>query len=347
MPDGEAMIERDRETKATHPSWYPSWYVQISAGLVILIYLATVLRFARITRLWMDEVLSVWLVRMPGVSQIYQTLLQGVEYSPPGYPVLIHGWTGVAGSSYLAMRLPSIVGILVTALAVFYLLRRYLDDSAAVLGLSLILSGTLYDYALQVRSYALTIACFAMVLVLWDGLHRKPDSRWRVAGIAVLMSVAISMHYYCALYLVSLGIMELLYAAHFRRFRAAVWGSFLVAGVSVVLWLPLAHRIGKFLHGDQGPAYFAAPSLLQFIASILAVLSFAIEPVLAICLGLIVFFLCLLLFEMKKRDTVANCPEDEKRRNRSWPLGGLLISRQDQRERGGALETGQPEPRCI
>jgi len=316
------MSERDRENRETHPYLY----AHISAGLAILIYLATALRFARITRLWMDEVLSVWLVRMPGVAQVWQALLKGVEYSPPGYPVLIHWWTEVAGSSDLAMRLPSIAGILVAALAVFVLLRQYLDDAAAVLGLSLMLSGTLYDYALQVRSYALTVACFAVVLVLWDGLHRKPDSRWRVIAIAAAMSLAISMHYYCALYLASLGVIEGLYAVHYRRFRAAVWSSFVVSGLSVAPWLPLAHRIGKFLHSDQGPRYFAAPTPVHFIASIVEVLSVVrIEPVRAICLELVVFILCLLLLDMKPRDPTESRLEREKMRNRSWPLVAIAI----------------------
>jgi hypothetical protein len=239
-------------------------WANVAAVVMLLAYLWIACRQAMHHPLWMDEVMTLWVIRMPGVAAIYHALTLGGQYEPPGHPVLLYVWAKIAGYSYLAMRLPSIVALLVAALAMFALVRRYLSYGVAVAALILTFCPPLFQYALQARPYALTVACFALALLLWDDLQRSPRSLWRLGGIVLLLSAAIALHFYCTLYLVSFGLIELLYECYARRWRPQVWVALLLAGASVAFWLPLARQISRINHADQGPQYYAAPTLARF-----------------------------------------------------------------------------------
>ena len=214
----------------------------------------------------MDEVLSVWAIRMPKASDISSALAHGSEFATPVYALLIHVLTLIAGSSKLVMRFPSIIGILLAGSAVFILLRRHLGLIPAILGLSLALNGVLISFALQVRPYALTVCCFAIAMLFWDDLSRKPGYLWRLAAICLLLSFGIALHFYSALYLSSFGIAEILFFTATRRFRMGVWVSLLLAMASAALWLSWIHALSHYNSGDvHSPNYYAQPKLITLL----------------------------------------------------------------------------------
>jgi len=125
----------------------------------------------------MDEVLSVWVIRLASPSRIYSALAHGAEFAPPAFHLALHYYSKLAGDSPLALRLPSLAAILVTSACSFAIFRRILGTAPAVFACCLLLK-TLFPFAVQVRPYAFVACCFALALYLWDGFNRSEQS-WR------------------------------------------------------------------------------------------------------------------------------------------------------------------------
>jgi hypothetical protein len=238
----------------------------ISAGVFLACYLAVCIVSAARTPLWMDEVLTVWIVRLPSASRIYNALAMGAQFSPPAYHLALHYLSKLTGAGYLAMRLPSIAAIFVTGVCSFALFRRYLGAPRAIFACCLLLR-TLLPFAVQARPYAIVTCCFAASLLLWDGYNRVAGW-WRCTAIGLLLALAISVHIYSALLIPCIGCMELFRTWRTRQFRLPLWIALGCAAATMLLWLPLIHSLSRYNSGDTGsPAYYAKPVLSRLISA--------------------------------------------------------------------------------
>jgi Dolichyl-phosphate-mannose-protein mannosyltransferase len=229
------------------------------AGLFSFCFFAAFLRLAS-KPLWMDEVLAVWVIRLPSARDVISALYHGAEFSPPTYHLLLHALATVAGSSYRVLRIPSILAILVSGLCIFALLRRHFGLPAAAFGLMFSLLGLLSSFALEIRPYALVVPCFAVSVLLWDRLDGNRGDFWRVCLITLCLAFATSLHFYAVLFVPCIATIEALWSVHHRRLRIPVWLGLLVAGGSSLAWLPLIKALGHYNAGDSGnPNYYARP----------------------------------------------------------------------------------------
>ncbi len=236
-------------------------YLLMLVGLFLFCVLVATLREAVRNPLWMDEVLAVWVARMPSAAAIRSAIAHGSEFSPPTYHLLLHYLARLAGNTYLVYRLPSVLAHLVTGICVFTLLRRYLETASAAFGMAFALLGYLSMYALQARPYALLVACFALATLLWDDLDRNGVKSWRIVVIAFLLAFAASLHFYAALFVVCIASMEGVWSVLNGRIRPAVWIGFFLAGLSSLAWLPLLKTLSRFNAGDTtAPNYYAKPT---------------------------------------------------------------------------------------
>jgi hypothetical protein len=210
----------------------------------------------------MDEVLAVWAARLPTPGAIISALYHGAEFSPPTYHLFLHYLSSVLGSSYLVLRLPSVISALISGLCVFALLRRYLPLAACAFSFPFALIGVLAGFGLEIRPYSLVVACFAVALLFWDDLERSRFPTTGVCAIALLLAAAIALHFYAVLLIPCMALMELAWSALRHRVRISVWLAFLAAGASLAPWLPLMKALGKYNTGDAfGSDYYARPTL--------------------------------------------------------------------------------------
>lgn len=246
------------------------------SAVFVTCYLFSSLHVASTNPLWMDEILTVWAARLPSVSAIYSALLKGSEFSPPGLPVLLHFCGPVLSGSNLAFRIPSILSILLTGILLFVLSRRFLGDAGGILAGCLTLE-VLSPFGLQARPYALVTFLFMAVLVLWDDLSRDNVSHraaaWRIPLIALLLSTAISIHFYAVLFVPCIALLELLRACRTHKLRYSLWAAFLLAGASIFLWHPLMHALHQFSFQDvQTSQQFVARPTFQSLIEMYAYL---------------------------------------------------------------------------
>ena len=157
------------------------------------------LPFATRSPLWADEVDSV-----DAAQRSWHGLatLLGHQDGPLGlYYGVLHVWLSVAGSSELAVRLPSVLGA-VLAVALVADTARLLGGprAAALSGLLLASSPLVATYGLDARPYALELACAAGLLRVLVGGGEYP-SRRRRATYAGLLVVGVGLQLFLLLVL--------------------------------------------------------------------------------------------------------------------------------------------------
>ena len=257
------MRSESAQLKPKHPP-KGSLLLWSSLCLFLICYIGSALRSAARTPAWMDEVLTLWTIRLPSASQIYSALLRGAQYDPPPFHLALHYYAKFVGGSYLALRLPSILAVLLAGLCAFVVFRRHLGNAPAAFGCCLLLE-TLRPYALLIRPYAPAACCFAVALLLWDDLNRRYNW-WRCTLIGLLLAFAVSLHFYSVLFVPCFGLMELTRTVRTRNFRLSLWFALVAAGASIFLYLPSMHALSQYNAGDaSSPAFYAKPTLSKLI----------------------------------------------------------------------------------
>lgn len=190
---------------------------------------------------WGDEA---WTALISGLPTGEIIRVTGQDFHPPAYYLLVHGFIRIFGASEW-IRLISVVGWLLTAIAVFFLVknlvRKRLGGVAAVLvGLSPIL----LTYAFEARAYALLAFLSVMsALMFWK-------RQW--LGYFLVGSVGVYTHYYMWFILASQGLYWLMFDRKQFWKVVGVWGGILLAQLP---WLPtLVSQVGS-VAGD----YWIAP----------------------------------------------------------------------------------------
>jgi hypothetical protein len=208
-----------------------------------------------------DEVFVTWTLRaFPG--RLIEALKSGVDSLPPGYYLLLEGVTRVMGLNAFALRLPSIVAFYVFMLAIFWLVRKHVSLPVAVLAMALpCVTGAAFS-AVLARPYAMVAACFGIAGVLWTRNSAGPPSLGRAMALAIVLAIAISLHFYAVLLVATLGLAELVRSIRDREIQWPNWAALAAAGLSVLLWWPVIGPIYRLTHASiHAPGYYAKPTL--------------------------------------------------------------------------------------
>ena len=244
-----------------------SMVTAVATIVFILLASATYLRSALLVAgrqpFWSDEILAVWVARLPTLHAITQAIWHGAEFSPPTYDVLLHVVFQTFGSSLLTARLPSILAILYAAGVLGWIVQPRLGLLAAALAFGLVLNSALFDYAVQARPYALLTAIEATILLLWSGYRRGP---WRPALIGLLLLACVSLHIYAIVAFAVFALMEGLVSLRSKAVRPAIWLAFAAAALASTVWLPLILHLAAFNSGDvASPDFYGAPTLQHLL----------------------------------------------------------------------------------
>jgi mannosyltransferase len=121
-------------------------------------------------------------------------LLRHVDAVHGLYYLLMHGWV-VLGASPTVLRIPSVISMIVAAVAIVILARRLTGSGWAALftGLIMALTPTISYYAQTARSYALVYACvLAATLALLHALAGEQAGgrprRWLLYGFLITLA---------------------------------------------------------------------------------------------------------------------------------------------------------------
>jgi hypothetical protein len=197
-----------------------------------------------IDSLWYDETVSAYLARQPVPELIAHTAR---DIHPPGYYLLLHFWSTVAGSLEFALAFFSVVcGLLLVALT-YRFARTFINrPTAAWAALLAALSPFHLWYSQEVRMYTLgaLLGLAAAYCALAALKTRHPAWRW-LAGYAALAAAGMYTLYYLAFLLVPLNLLLLtrtLWPKINRPALTALLTANLLALAAYLPWLPIAWR---------------------------------------------------------------------------------------------------------
>lgn len=210
---------------------------------------------------WHDELGTALTTANPGGYPITTRLRGCVDMMPPFYFVITQAVTAPFGVNEISLRLPSLFGVWLACFSFYWLVRRELSALAAVAGVFALLSTGIRFFLWEARSYGLLAGLEGLGVLCWQRCE-EPRRRWWLVGLAVSLTLAISVHYYASLGMVPLGIAELWRNWRHRRIDWPVWLAFSVPVLVLAGHLPLI-RAGLECYGqDPSTAYTPSFSLL-------------------------------------------------------------------------------------
>ncbi|SCG79757.1 Dolichyl-phosphate-mannose-protein mannosyltransferase [Micromonospora rifamycinica] len=137
-------------------------------------------------QLWRDE-LATWSAATRPIGDLLR-LTRTIDAASGPYYLSVHAWTGLAGDSEAALRLPSVLAMAAAAGLTAVLGRRLFGSAAGLLAglLFAVLPGT-SRYAQEARPYALVTLLAVLATVLLVRALDRPG-RWRWAGYAAAVA---------------------------------------------------------------------------------------------------------------------------------------------------------------
>jgi len=279
----------------THP--VPRLEVQPPAVLVprqtqvrylrILLALALVAMFCLwvcplFSSLWLDELVTFWSACKGIVPAIERSHFWPGQNAP--YAVLIAAMIRIAGTSEVAVRLPSLAAAVLTAWQMFRLGERFMDREAGILVLTVFASlhEVAKNAAANARPYAIALL---LVVTAMSQLVKWLDTK-RLRNMVGFILAAAAIPYFHLLFTTTY-LVFLAYGAYmWRTGKTRITSLCLSAAVVAALVAPL---MWVNLHGRHG----LAQSSFTGSPDVKDLLSASVPPILAatIFLGLIVSFI--------------------------------------------------------
>ncbi|MDP9795525.1 mannosyltransferase [Catenuloplanes nepalensis] len=178
-----------------------------------------------------DEVATADIARRTP-SEIW-ALMRHVDGVLGPYYLLMHAWTGLAGMSEAALRLPQVIAMALAAGLTGELGRRLFTPlTGLTAGLLLALMPNSFRYAAEARPYAFSVLFSALSLLLLHVALRRPVWwRWAVYGVSVLL-LGLS-------HIVGASVLAAHAVIVFRRGRGLITAWALTASVTSLLLAPL------------------------------------------------------------------------------------------------------------
>lgn len=228
--------------------------------LAAILLLAFGLRLYRLgaASLWYDETVSVHLAAKSLPALVAHT---AGDIHPPGYYLLLHAWTRLAGRGDFAVAFPSLFfGVLLVAWACRLAARLFGPQAGLLAAFLVAISPYNLWYSQEVRMYTLAAALgmglLEAILPLLAARAGALPSWPRLAAYAICAALGLWVLYYFAFLLVAINLIVLVWWLVRARASAAglrpgcpAWrwlGRWLLAQVAVLLlyapWLPIAWR---------------------------------------------------------------------------------------------------------
>ena len=215
-------------------------------AIFALIYVALAAYWSLRRELWYDELFVAWIAEQPSFAAVWTALAAGADNHPPLYYLLAH----VTSGSDAGLRAPSIIAMLGALLCVFFSARRLSGAAAGWLSVGLLLSSEAALWAVQARSYSLTVLFAAASLLAWQ--------MRRHSIVAASLALGMWSGWYCVL--LPLPLM----AGQWLRDRrdARAWASLLLPWLAVLPLLPLATAATDFKAG-----FWATPKITKLMTA--------------------------------------------------------------------------------
>jgi hypothetical protein len=226
----------------------------------ILLYAALVSYYKAVTRFfWFDELCTVAAASQPSASAVLAGLRQAIESAPPPFSLMEHYVHQLFADEHLGYRLPSILAVLGTSLALYVFARKRAGTLGALVAAVVPLLTPLFGtFAVEARPYALEVCCLAWALVMFQRTDRL-DRPWNTVALGLCLLAASSCHYYGVFAAAPFALGEAFRSWAKRRLRIGMWLAIACSGLPPLLFWPFLAELKRY----YGTNYFSKPKLVS------------------------------------------------------------------------------------
>jgi Dolichyl-phosphate-mannose-protein mannosyltransferase len=231
----------------------------ITFAIFTLLYFAGTVGNALAKPLWYDELFTVYLSRLPHLSDLWAALSQGADQQPPLIFLVSRLTAYLPFNELITYRLPAMLSFWVMCLCLYRFVARRVSVPYALIAMLLPILTTTYTYAYEARPYGLLLGLCGLALICWQSLV-EGRFRWLAwLGFTLSLILAIASHFYALILIVPFAVAEAVYFLLRRQVRWNVLLALSLAFASELLFIPI-------LRGSLG--FAAAYSLHTTLSSI-------------------------------------------------------------------------------
>ena len=252
----------------------PWFYVVV----VSTVYLEAMAVRAAHTKLWFDEILTIYSSRL-SMPAMWSFLKEGLELNPPLGHLLVGAAGAVFGRNEIGFRVPSMLAFWTMCVCLFVFLRRRVPASYAIAGMLLPMVTAAAPFAYEARPYGLLLCFAGIALVAWQAAA-SGRRRWLALFLIPLSLVsALCSSPMGALLFIPFAVGEAARTLKRRRIDCPLWLSFAAATPALLIPLQLKaasgaassvqNVIGWFLPATATYVEILAPALLPLATALL------------------------------------------------------------------------------
>ena len=139
--------------------------------------------------LWMDELITVYIVKLGSVGAIWHALSAGADPNPPLTHLSVLACMRLFGTHTYVFRIPAILGYWAGMLGLFLLLKRYISPTYALLGVIMSMGMGAFEWSYECRSYPLYYGTTMLALLCWNMWVRPSRSAGPKYGALACMTL--------------------------------------------------------------------------------------------------------------------------------------------------------------
>ena len=170
---------------------------------------------------WFDEICTLIVAQLRSMTDVWDALKAAADGNPPVYYAIVRLAHAVIPDEHLALRLPSILGVMIVIACLYISLSSRIDRLSVLVGSTFVLCTRIGSYAYEGRPYALMLACVSVAILAWLRMER---SRGYAVLLGIALALSVSMHYWAVLVWPAFVIAEATVVVVYRRLRVGVGG---------------------------------------------------------------------------------------------------------------------------
>ncbi len=156
--------------------------IVIAFLLISALYFADALLRASLKTFWYDELITVYLCRLPSFAATWSAVIHGCDFNPPLFYLLTRAGQHLFGEGLIASRLPAILGFWIFCICIFVFVHRRLGALYGAIAALFPVFTLTHNYAYEARPHGSVLGWFGLMLVCWQRAREGRNfSLWTLA----------------------------------------------------------------------------------------------------------------------------------------------------------------------
>lgn len=190
---------------------------------ISLVYFVGVVARASGKLFWFDELVTLYVSRLPTMAEVWAALSTAADANPPLFHVITRAAHALIGEGPIGTRLPAMMGFWIMGLCLFRFVSRRFGPLYGLLAMLVPFFTEAHWYAYEARPYGLVLGLSGVALVCWQSAaddERRPLS---LVGLALSLAALVSSHYFAVFVFVPIALGEIARTLGRRRVDWPIW----------------------------------------------------------------------------------------------------------------------------